>query len=263
MELHRARARAPGSRAPRRCRRRARRASPRRSSDGATAKPWFWLVTSTWFGPLVEHRVVRAAVAEGQLERLVAGGEREQLVAEADAEDGHAAEQRRAPSRPRRRAARGRRARSRAGRRRSAASSSASASCGKTVTRRAGPGEPAQDRALAAVVDDRDAASEPASLKTYGSRVETLGGERAAGHRRLLADGGDAPRRPTPSPATAIARIAPASRRCRTSERVSIPVSATIPCSCSQSVQAGPRASRMSTARACGRGGLAASAATP
>ena len=38
---------ARGSRSPRRCRRRARRASPRRRREGATAKPWFWLVTST------------------------------------------------------------------------------------------------------------------------------------------------------------------------------------------------------------------------
>ena len=40
---------------------------------------------------------------------------------------------------------------------------------------------------------------------------------------------------------------------CRTSERVSIPLSATMPRSWSQSVQAGPRASRISTARACAR----------
>ncbi len=41
----------------------------------------------------LEHRVVRAAVAERELERLVPGREREQLVAEADAEDRHPAEQ--------------------------------------------------------------------------------------------------------------------------------------------------------------------------
>ena len=42
----------------------------------------------------VLHRMVRAAVTEGQLERRVAEREPEQLVAEADAEERHAAEQR-------------------------------------------------------------------------------------------------------------------------------------------------------------------------
>ena len=51
-------------------------------------------------------------------------------------------------------------------------------------------------------------------------------------------------------PVTATARIAPASRSLSTSERVSTPVSATMPRSCSQSVHAGPRASRITTARA-------------
>ena len=40
----------------------------------------------------VEHRVVRAAVPEGKLERLEARRQREQLVAEADPEQGDAAD---------------------------------------------------------------------------------------------------------------------------------------------------------------------------
>src|SRR5206468_5846580 len=42
---------------------------------------------------VVEHRMVRAAVAEGQLVRLLLRREREQLVAETDAEHRRAAEQ--------------------------------------------------------------------------------------------------------------------------------------------------------------------------
>ena len=38
--------------------------------------------------PPVQHRVVRSPVAERQLVRLVACRQREQLVAEADAQDG-------------------------------------------------------------------------------------------------------------------------------------------------------------------------------
>ncbi len=65
------------------------------------------------------------------------------------------------------------------------------------------------------------------------------------------------------SPATATARIAPASRSVSTSERVSMPVSATMPRSCSQSVHAGPRASRITTARACALRDSERSPATP
>src|SRR5207247_10054855 len=43
---------------------------------------------------LVEHRVVRAAVAEAELEGLGAGREREQLVAEADSEQRNASKKR-------------------------------------------------------------------------------------------------------------------------------------------------------------------------
>src|SRR3954451_23892609 len=44
-------------------------------------------------GPVVEDRVVRTAVAERELERLLAGREREQLVAQAHTEHRRAAEQ--------------------------------------------------------------------------------------------------------------------------------------------------------------------------
>ena len=77
-------------------------------------------------GPQVLDRVVGAAVAELQLVGLAPAGEAEDLVAEADAEDGQPL--RRAPSPPRSRTctARGRRGRSR-GRRRPGARASASA----------------------------------------------------------------------------------------------------------------------------------------
>src|SRR4029077_12000717 len=43
---------------------------------------------------VIDHRVIRTAVAERELERLLAGGERKQLVAETDPEDRRASEQR-------------------------------------------------------------------------------------------------------------------------------------------------------------------------
>ena len=191
VELHRAGAQLREARAPRRCRRRARRASPRGASVGSTAKPWFWLVTSTRSVRALEHRMVRAAVAERQLEGLVPGREREQLVAEADAEAPARGRAARGRPRPRRRAAPGRRARSRAARRRSAASSS-----GVDVVRvdghrrarrtRAGAGSSACSRSR-----------RPRSERVPASRVDVrlarrdAGDERAAGHRRLLADRGD------------------------------------------------------------------------
>ena len=52
----------------------------------ATAKPWFWRRDRDPAGAQVLDRVVGAAVAERELERLQARGAREQLVAEADAE---------------------------------------------------------------------------------------------------------------------------------------------------------------------------------
>ena len=83
------------------CRRTGSGASPRRrraATSGSTAKPWFCDVISIL--PVVEllHRMVRAAVAELQLERRPAHREAENLVAEADAEHRHV-RRRRAPSR--------------------------------------------------------------------------------------------------------------------------------------------------------------------
>ena len=63
------------------------------SPSAITAKPWFWTVTSTRPGLDVADGMVRAAVAERELERRVAEREPEQLVAEADAEERHPAEQ--------------------------------------------------------------------------------------------------------------------------------------------------------------------------
>ena len=57
------------------------------SESSSTAKPWFCDVISTAPVSQILHRVIRAAVAELQLERLRAAGQAEQLVAQADAED--------------------------------------------------------------------------------------------------------------------------------------------------------------------------------
>ena len=65
----------------------------RAASSGSTAKPWFCVVISTLPGPLVQHRLVGAAVAELELERLRPERQAEQLMAEADAEDRLLAEQ--------------------------------------------------------------------------------------------------------------------------------------------------------------------------
>ena len=59
----------------------------RAALSSSTAKPWFCVVISTCAGLQVQHRLVRAAVAELELERLGAAGQAEQLVAQADAED--------------------------------------------------------------------------------------------------------------------------------------------------------------------------------
>ena len=61
----------------------------RAASPGSTAKPWFCDVISTLPELQLLHRMIRAAVAELQLERLAADGEAEDLVAEADAEHRH------------------------------------------------------------------------------------------------------------------------------------------------------------------------------
>ena len=60
------------------------------SVSGSTAKPWFWLVISTLPGGEVLHRLVGAAMAALQLVGLRAQRQRQQLVAEADAEHRHA-----------------------------------------------------------------------------------------------------------------------------------------------------------------------------
>jgi hypothetical protein len=56
------------------------------SVAASTAKPWFWLVIDTRPVLQVLHRMVRAVVAELHLEGLRAGGQRHDLVAQADAE---------------------------------------------------------------------------------------------------------------------------------------------------------------------------------
>ena len=66
-----------------------------RAPPGPTAaKPWFCEVISTLARLQVLDRVVGAAVAEGQLERLQADGAAQQLVAEADAPHGLLADER-------------------------------------------------------------------------------------------------------------------------------------------------------------------------
>jgi hypothetical protein len=102
-----------------------------------------------------QHRVVRAAMAERELERLEAGREREQLVAEADAEDRHAPEQL---------ADDGHLGFERLGVTRAVREQDAVVAgerVGVDVVREDGhggacAGEPAQNRPLAPVVDDRD-----------------------------------------------------------------------------------------------------------
>ncbi len=176
---------APGRRAPRSSRRRATRASPRLRRLGATAKPWFWLVTRTrpvarsstgWFAPRwpngslkVERPVASASswwprqtprsgtrpsssrtVAVSSVERLrVAGAVREDDAVVA----------RRACRRRRRAGRRSRRPR----------------------PRRAGAGSSAWCRSRR----PRRAASRVENA--YGDSVETARGERLAGHRRLAA----------------------------------------------------------------------------
>ncbi len=61
------------------------------SDSGSTAKPWFWLVIDDPAAVEVLDRVVGAVVAELHLVGARAGGERHDLVAEADAEGRHAA----------------------------------------------------------------------------------------------------------------------------------------------------------------------------
>ena len=104
----------------------------------STAKPWFWLGDHHAAGLEVEHRMVRAVVAELHLHRLRAAREPEQLVAEADAEDRDVGlEQLRGSPRSRSRTAPDRRDRWRGTRRRASARArrSAGVCAGTTVTR--------------------------------------------------------------------------------------------------------------------------------
>ena len=57
------------------------------SEASSTAKPWFWLVISTRPAGQVLHRMIGAVMAELHLDGPRAAGQRQQLVAEADAED--------------------------------------------------------------------------------------------------------------------------------------------------------------------------------
>ena len=63
------------------------------SESACNAKPWFCDVISTRPVCRVEHRLIRAAMAELQLVRLAAERQAEQLMAETDAEDRLLAEQ--------------------------------------------------------------------------------------------------------------------------------------------------------------------------
>ena len=223
---------ARGRRAPRRCRRRATRASPRRPSlarDGEAvvlARHEHAPVARSstgWFAPRWPN---------GSLKVREAGREREQLVAEADAEHRHAAEQLARRSRPRRRAAPDRRGRSRG-----ATPSNAGERVGVDVVR-----------------EDRDARRPPRRAGAGSSASRRSRRRRRAPRRRRRTTygsfGRDARRR-APAPPSPAGRATPRSasstararrrrrrrasrrarRRCRTSERVSMPVSAGTPCS--------------------------------
>ena len=219
---------------------------------GATAKPWFWLVTSTRPVRALDDRVVRAAVAERELERLVPGRERRAAGGRGRCRARACGRAAPARSRPRRAAAPGRRGRSRAGRRRSRRARRRRRRAGRRSRRRprrrGGAGSSASRRSRR----PRRGRGRSAAA-TYGRARRDGLDERAPLHVRLRARPRASASATGTSPATATARIAPPSRSRRTSERVSIPVRPTMPRSRSQSVHSGPRASRMSAARACGR----------
>src|ERR671923_823058 len=139
-------------------------------------------------GCAMDDGVVRTAMAEWELERAVARGEREQLVAEADAEQRHPAEE----------CAHGRdlaRERLRvAGAVREQDAVVAGERVGVRVVRKdgdrgAGPREPVENRALAAVVDDRDPGRTRVAEDVRLARRDRLR-ERTAGHPRLRPDRG-------------------------------------------------------------------------
>ena len=129
-------------------------------------------------GVEVLHRVVGAVVAELHLEGLRAGGERHDLVAEADAEGRHAAlRSARGSPRSRSRTARDRRARW-TGRCRRACSFSTSAAgvcAGTTVTLQPRLGQHAQDVALDAEVVGDDVEASALRLRAVAAAERPLG----------------------------------------------------------------------------------------
>ena len=132
--------------------------------------------------------------------------------------------------------------------------------CGKTVTAAPAAREPAQDRALRAVVDDGDAHATRRLVRRRTARAwrparrapapsidgcaRTCSSASSTGERALVGDGDRAHR---------------ARRRAggATSARVSISSRPTRPCSASQRAQSSPPSRRMSTAFACGVARLA------
>jgi hypothetical protein len=138
---------------------------------------------------------------------------------------------------------------------------SASTSCGKTST--AAPAAATRRRIERLQPKSTTATrTSPSLVCVYGSFVETSATSAApaiCGWARTASSTSST----ATSPAAAAARIAPRSRRCSTSERVSTPVSATMPWSWSQSVQCGPRASRITTAFACARRDSDRASSTP
>ena len=219
--------RSPG---PRPCRRRARRASPRVDCVGETAKPWFWRGDEHPVRRALEHRVVRAAVAERELVGLVAGRERRAAGGRGRS---------RGSARVRSARARRRLVRERLGVA-GAVREEDAVVAGELVRvdvvrkdrdRGAGPGEPvAGSSACSRSRRPRSARGPRPSRRTArGSRPSP----RARGPPSTAARAPRrAPRRPKRRPRPPSPASRPASRRCSTSERVSIPVSATTPCSC-------------------------------
>ena len=216
------------------------------SPFGPTAKPWFWTVTSTRPVRASCTGMIRAAVAEGELEGLVPEGEPEQLMAEADTEERRAAEQcadrldlggqhRRVAGavRDQHRARLGREDRVRAPLARD------------DVGLEAGVGEPARDRPLRAEVDDDDARAGADRRRPRSRRP----GGRAAGRRSAARR---APARAAPRPSPRRARSGGRRRRgsCARASACRRRSSATTPRSRSQAANSG-RTSRMTTPSHC------------
>ena len=193
--------------------------------------------------------MVRAAVTERKLERLVTGGEREELVSEADAEDRHAADQLAYD----RHLLLERLGIARAVRQEHARRSGAA----RPPSHRAETPSPPRPRRRAAAGSSACSRSRRRRL-ACDRRRNTRTGVRSRPRARAPVRTSTAARAPPRLPARPTRRRRPQrpaeprqSRSLRTSERVSIPLSATMPRSWSQSVHAGPRASRIKTARVC------------